>query len=170
MKHARKLSENSRFMKKKSLIFFFALFLGNTTFSLAEESIMSRVSGNIVSVYISASECTGILSPGPEQDIQIIDEYFKNLYPNGAVYWALPIIAEKQTNREVCITNLEKSLINYQRSLYDFKYAYPNRLQPPMMFAYRWRDRQTKSETATKPALPIYTTPPPQATTPDSRF
>ncbi len=141
--------------------------LAGSSYASSDDAVLNRITSSISLVYVSASECKGTLSPGPEQYVQQIDDYFTKLYPNGAGYWALPPTREMQTNREICIINLESSLLKYQRSLYEFRISYPKRIQPPMLLAYRWRDRTIENDTPTFSTLPISS---PKASKPDSRF
>lgn len=126
--------------------------------AVADDRVLAQVNKNIVMVYTSAAECMYTLSPGPDQYVQIIKDYFSMLYPKGTGYWVLPVVTEYEQDRNVCITNLESGLLRYQRSLYDFHNTYPNRPQPPMLLAYKWREsgmRSGKSGSIIQPQIPI---------------
>lgn len=118
----------------------FCVLCATSTAAKAEDRVLEQVNKNIVLVYNSAAECTQTLVPGPDQYVKLIKDYFTKLYPDGTGYWILPPVTEYQTDRGVCIINLETSLQRYQRSLFDFHAIYPNRPQPPILLAYQWRD------------------------------
>jgi len=144
-----------KFMRKFLLVL--CVLCATSAAAKAEDVVLDQVNRSIVLVYTSATECIQTLIPGPDQYVKLIKEYFAKLYPMGTGYWILPEVKEYQSDRGVCIINLESSLQRYQRSLYDFHLMYPNRPQPPMLLAYQWRDNvgSASSKSAILQQLPL---------------
>ena len=99
------------------------------------------------------TQFTQFVEQSPEIYINAIKNYLDKLYPDGAGYWVVSPESKYESNKGSCITKLEANLLRYQYSLRAFRYAYPKLLQPPVLFAYRWREYnpETKEETGFYP-------------------
>jgi hypothetical protein len=104
----------------------------------AENSVIGNFTKSISNVYTTSKSCENSIGPGPKEYMELINDYYASLYPNGTSYWILPQIERIVTNRETCIVMMRNSLFNYKNASKEYIEYYPNRKRPPRFILYPW--------------------------------
>ena len=124
--------------------------------SSADDNSLGNFNKSIIGVYTSSKACEKTIV-GPREYIEVIDEYFAKLYPNGTGYWVTPKGIKYIDSVSECIRIIQARLSEYQSAYNNYNANYPNRNPVPILVAYRW-DRTyiepTKSVQPTKSYIP----------------